>query len=121
MASIVVSIFIGGEFKDENKNLEPVYRLMVSGEYEDEYDKGEMFVFNKEEANVKLVIKDPKAEEKIKVEELVGDDYGFKINGEGRIYLESYEIIVNKDIEKISVVSLKYPTVSYDIVITVNS
>ena len=52
-----------------------------------------------------LLAKDPLIEHIVNIDDLPGSEYGFSINGEGKIFDEASSITITEDVHSIAVVS----------------
>lgn len=111
IGSVALSIFSGGEFKDE-VNVEEAKGILTIAEakYSTSYIAGDKFSFDKENAKIQLLAKDPLIETMVIIDELPESEYGFKVNGEGEIIVNPADITLSKEVDTIDVVSVVYPT-----------
>lgn len=120
IGSILLAVFIGGEFTQEEEA--PVTTKgklsFVSADYKTVYEDGEEFDFGTTE--VQVIAKIPE-ETEIFRDTLYADEYGFMVNGEGEVYLDASEIIMTKDVTTISVVWVEYPNIKSDISVKVGT
>lgn len=122
--SIVLAVFMGGEFSDASASEEDTVKGFMSfttSSYETEYDEGDCFVFDKEKSQLRLVFKDPDTDTIIDITDLETERYGFMINGEGLFYDDASSVIMHPDVKTIAVVSKDYTEISIEIEVTVNT
>ncbi len=121
VVSVVYSVFSGGEIVAANQNSDVVKGMMRlnNTSYNTSYLAGDKFVFDKENADILLIAKDPLIKDMVKVENLPATEYGFQINGEGEIYEEPSDITLTADVKSISVVSVVYPDIKVSIPVSV--
>lgn len=118
IGSILLAVFIGGEFGAEEEAPVTVKGKMSlnSAEYKTVYEEGEEFYFGQTE--VYVVAKIPNVEEIFK-ETLFSDEYGFTLNDEETIYTDVSEIVMTKEVTSVFVVWLDHPTIKAEIAVTV--
>ena len=122
VGSIILSVFIGGEFKPvEQVKTVKGKMVLVEAVYSTNYVDGDTFEFDKDKTTISLMAKDPDKTEAVKIDKLDNDSYGFCVNGEGDIIDEASDIKMNTLITTISVVSKDYPALKIDIPVTVVS
>lgn len=123
VGSIILSVFIGGEFKPVEEDLSVKGTMkIVEADYLTNYVDGDTFVFDKDKTTISLIVKDPDTGKINQTGKLDNDLYGFRVNGEGDIIDEASSIKMTTDVTKISVVSKEYPTLKMvDIPVTVVS
>ena len=120
--SILLAVFVGGEFKPAEVEQTVKGRLIINeATYRTSYISGESFVFNKEDAKIRLMAKDPDKTEIVKIDEMEESDYGFLVNGEGELYADADSVIMDTNMEFISVASREYPSLTCDIPVKVRS
>ena len=122
IGSVALSVFSGGEFKNE-VNVEEAKGMLTIAEakYSTSYIAGDKFSFDKENAKIQLLAKDPLIQTMVIIDELPESEYGFKVNGEGDVYLNPADIILSKDVDTIDVVSVVYPNIKSTIDVNVLS
>lgn len=121
IGSILIAIFSGGELKStvEASAIKGLFRL-DEAKYDTGYIVGDKFAFDKESSKILLVAKDPALDNKVvKVDNLPGKEYGFKVNGEGEIYENASDITMTADVHTVDVVSKQYPDLTYTIPVNV--
>lgn len=110
--SILLAIFIGGELIPEaGADATKGMLVLNSAQYNKTYVEGDPFVFDKKESDISLIAKDTALDKVVKVDKLPDPEYGFMINGEGKIYYDPAEVIVTKDVQNVSIVSKQYPDI----------
>ena len=121
VGSMVLAVFIGGELKSLAGTDDVVKGLLriIEFKYETSYIVGDKFIFDKEKSKIMLLAKDPLIENIVNIDDLPGSEYGFSINGEGKIFDEASSITITEDVRSIAVVSKKYPSIKAIIEITV--
>ncbi len=119
--SIILSVFIGGEFTQSDASSDTVKGLirLEKSSYGSTYFAGDSFAFDKDAAEVTLVAKDPLLPDIVRVDDLPATEYGFQANGEGEIYDEASEITMSKGITEVSLVSKAYPDVKLSLPVKV--
>lgn len=78
-ASVVVSVFIGGELLEKDtveKETNGIIQL-AEPNYQQTYFVGDSFSFDKDENQVTLVARDPAIENVVRIDDLPGPEYGF--------------------------------------------
>lgn len=120
VGSIIGAVFGGGEFSSNN-NQESVKGLIrvTEAKYASSYIAGDKFSFNKEDATIQLIAKDPAIEKLVNIKDLPASEYGFMINGEGEYYQDASMITMTKDIKSVSIVSRVYQELKYDLPVSV--
>ena len=120
VASIILAVFIGGEFMpdEESASVKGVLKITEEG-FDTNYIENDAFSFDTTNTKIQLLAKDPAKEDVVNIPELPADSYGFKVNGEGEIIDDPSTITVTNEITLVSVVSKEYPTLSVDIPIRV--
>ena len=122
VGSLVWAVFGGGEFAPEQKDNQVKGLLSLdSAYYRTDYLSGENFVFDKQNARVRLIAKDPTREKIINIDDLPADQYGFLVNGEGEMILDGASIVMDSSVKTIAVASTVYPTVRVSLSVTVVS
>ena len=122
IGSITYSVFSGGEFENEVTTQEAKGILTITdAKYKTNYISGDKFSFDKENAKVQLLAKDPLIETMVIIDELPESEYGFMVNGTGDIYENPSDIILTKDTDTIDVVSVVYPNIKTTIDVSVLS
>lgn len=139
ITSFMIAIFIGGEIvgasSDGAGSGEIIGTITInSADYDTEYDEGDEFVFDKTTASMKAMIYDPLAEVEnddasaepeygvvTTIAELSADEYGFKINGEGELFMDAEDVIMTADTVTVDIVLVDYPTVSESIDVEVTA
>lgn len=120
VGSLVWAVFCGGEFAPEKTSSEVKGLLSLdSADYRTDYLSGETFVFDKQSARVRLIVKDPARENIINIDDLPADQYGFLVNGEGDIVLDASSIVMDSSVKTIAVASTVYPTIKAVVNVTV--
>lgn len=132
IGSLLLAIFIGGEFKKDEVITYTVKGAMgieKPGVYKTEYKVGDSFEFDKSKNTVTLIYQyNDEADHSDEYDEgktyatvagLDGGDYGFLINGKGDLYDEADEIIITTDVKYISVAWALYPHIKVNIAIKV--
>lgn len=120
IGSVIGTVFSGDEFKPEEVDVGVKGLLRVNdAEYSTNYLKGDKFKFDKESAEVLLLAKDPAIEDLIRIDRLPASEYGFKVNGVGKTVFDPSEIIMDKDVKSVDVVSRVYPDLKMEIPVTV--
>lgn len=122
IASIVIAVFAGGELtagKKQESNVVKGRMSLTSATYSTSYFVGDAFSFDKESAQILLLVKDPELNEVVKDENLPAEDYGFQINGDGEIYDDPSEVILTQEVTSVCVVSKTYPDIKVSIPVTV--
>ncbi len=118
--SITISVFIGGEFKKiDTKEYAKGILNLVSCNYLTQYISGDTFVFDKLDSKIQLMAKDPLIETVVNIDQLPVSEYGFQVNGEGKIYNNASEIVLDETVDYIDVVSIVYPNIKQKIDVTV--
>ncbi len=120
VASIILAVFIGGEFMpdEESASVKGVLKITEEG-FATNYIENDAFSFDTTNTKIQLLAKDPAKEDVVNIPELPAGSYGFKVNGEGEIIDDPSTITVTNEITLVSVVSKEYPTLSVDIPIRV--
>ena len=121
IATILLTMFLGGdEFKTTVEYASAKGMITVEdGCYFTSYLKGDTFHFEKENANVRLLAKDPAIDEVINIKRLPASEYGFLVNGEGDYIDNPSDIVMDLNVNKITLVSRVYRNLQYDLPITV--
>lgn len=120
VGSLVWAVFCGGEFAPEKTSGEVKGLLSLdSADYRTDYLAGENFVFDKQSARIRLIVKDPAREKIINIDDLPADQYGFLVNGEGNIVLDASSIVMDPSVKTIAVASTVYPTIKAVVDVTV--
>lgn len=122
IVSIVIAVFAGGELTANEKpdsNVVKGRMSLTSATYSTSYFVGDAFSFDKESAQILLLVKDPELNEVIKDENLPAEDYGFQINGVGDIYDDPSEVILTHEVTSVCVVSKTYPDIKVSIPVIV--
>lgn len=120
VGSLVWAVFCGGEFAPEKTSGEVKGLLSLdSADYCTDYLAGDNFIFDKQSACVRLIVKDPARENIINIDNLPADQYGFLVNGEGDIVLDASSIVMEPSIKTIAVASIVYPTIKAVVNVTV--
>lgn len=116
VGSILLAIFVGGEFNstDEGVKVSGTIRFNTRA-YSTAYLSGDKFAFDTQASSLNCMYIDPESNELVQEDEIAAEDYGFRVNGKGQIYDNPGDIIMNKDVEFISVVLKKYPSLRTDI------
>lgn len=99
IASILVSIFIGGELLEKpvvDNSTKGLIRLEEPN-YQREYFVGDTFSFDKDENQVTLVARDPALENPVKIDDLPGPEYGFIVR---KVYDEENNLIDATTLDK---------------------
>lgn len=115
-ASVILAIFIGGEFSstDDGVKVAGIMRFNTRA-YSTAYFDGDKFSFNTAESSLYCIYQDPETKQVQTLDELAPADYGFRVNGKGKIYNDPGDIKMTKDVEFVSVVYKKYPSLHLDI------
>ena len=112
IGSLFLAVFIGGELTPESETVATKGLLRIDeGEYSSSYIKGDKFNFNKDESKVLLVAKDTVLDKVVKIDDLPGQEYGFRVNGEGDIIYDPSQITIDENVKTVDVVSKQYPDV----------
>lgn len=99
IASILVSIFIGGELLEKpvvDNSTKGLIRLEEPN-YQKEYFVGDTFSFDKDENQVTLVARNPALENPVKIDDLPGPEYGFIVR---KVYDEENNLIDATTLDK---------------------
>lgn len=99
IASLVFSVLIGGELLEKpaiDNRTKGLIRL-ESPNYQQEYFEGDPLVFDKDRNQVTLVAKDPALENIVKIDDLPGPEYGFKVR---KLFDEEGNRVDPEDIEE---------------------
>ena len=99
IASLVFSVLIGGELLEKpaiDNRTKGLIRL-ESPNYQQEYFEGDPLVFDKDRNQVTLVAKDPALENIVKIDDLPGPEYGFKVR---KLFDEEGKRVDPEDIEE---------------------
>ena len=122
VGTVTYSVFSGGEFENNVETQEAKGILTITeAKYNVNYLDGDKFSFEKESARVQLLAKDPLIETMVIIDELPESEYGFKVNGQGDIYVNPGDITLSKEVDTIDVVSVVYPNIKTTIDVTVLS
>lgn len=118
--SFLAAIFSGGEIlqaaqPDKVKGL----MRMVEADYSTSYLTGDKFEFDKENSKIMLLAKDPALEDIVRVERLPASEYGFMVNGKGKMIYNPSEITMDASVKTVDVVSRVYPDVRATIDVSV--
>lgn len=132
IGSILLAIFVGGEFKKEEVityDVRGSINIVKPGVYKTDYELGDAFEFDKSKNTVTLIYQYNDEEDHsgeygegnkyASVDNLDGDDYGFLINGKGDLYNDADAIRITEDVKYISVAWVKYPHIKVDIAIKI--
>lgn len=122
-ASVLLCIFLGDEFKlSEAENKVMGLMRFNKGVYSTYYFVGEQFSYDTENSSILCIVKDPEKDgEIVKDEDLHPKYYGFRINGEGKVYDKPSEVIMNSDVKFVSVTHKKYTSLHIDVPVKVYS
>ena len=118
IGSILLAVFIGGEFKKEEVityDVRGAMTIVKPGDYKTEYVDGDFFVFDKTKNQINLIVKYADQEDFEKIDNLDAAEYGFRVNGEGDIYEKADEIVITSDVKYVSVVWVSHPHIKVNI------
>ncbi len=122
IGSILIAVFSGGEFAKTSKTVGVKGLLQLNeSQYSTNYLTGDKFSFDKENADITLIAKDPAIDHVVKIDKLPASEYGFLVNGQGDVIDEANEITMTDDITSVSVVSKYYPDLKVNIPVNVIS
>lgn len=116
VASLLLTIFIGGEFSSSDDGVQVAGTMRFNTRAcSTAYLEGEKFSFNVTESSLYCIYQDPETKEVESLDELDPADYGFRVNGKGKIYGRPDDIKMSQNVEFVSVVFKKYPSLHLDI------
>lgn len=98
VATIAYSVLVGGELLEKpavDNRTKGLIRL-ESPNYQQEYFEGDPLAFDKDKNQVTLVAKDPALENVVKIDDLPGPEYGFKVR---KLFDENGQLVDPETIE----------------------